>query len=122
MLVSRVLVDQKDDRALPLLAGVLDVAPHHPSALAVRADICLQAGDGSGAVRIFRLALASAGDDPDALIEVALGLSRAGLHGDAVRTAGLAMGRDRSLRARYTLAWVLERRSGFPNRPTSTRC
>ena len=109
VLVSRVLVGQKDQRALPLLAGVLDVAPHHPAALTVRADLCLQAGDGEGAVRNLRLALASAGENPDALIEVALGLSRAGMHADAVRTAGLATDRDRSPRARYTRAFVMEK-------------
>jgi tetratricopeptide (TPR) repeat protein len=114
VLVSRVLIAQKDERALPLLAGVLAAAPHHPSALTVRADLSLQGGDGEAALRDLRLALAAAGENQDALIEVALGLSRAGMHADAVRTAQVAVGRDRNPRARYTLAFVMEKAERYP--------
>jgi tetratricopeptide (TPR) repeat protein len=114
VLLARLLVRRKDEAARPLLDGVLAESPHHPGALVLRAELALEAGDPARAVRDLRLALVAAGEDPGALLDVARGLSRAGLHEDAVRTAQRAIGRDDSPFARYTLAFVLERAERYP--------
>ncbi|MCA9753764.1 MAG: sulfatase-like hydrolase/transferase [Gemmatimonadetes bacterium] len=114
VLLARALAARRDEHALSLVAGVLDVTPRHAGALTLRAELDFEGGDPGAAVDRLRLARAAAGENPEDLVDVALGLSHGGLHAEAVRTAQAARRLDEGPRERYTLAFVLEQAERFP--------
>lgn len=116
VLLARLLLAQHDtEHALEMIEPVLAADPRHAGALAVRSDLASGRNDPAAAVRDLRAALAAAGHRTDDLVAVGAGLSRAGLHGDAIRTVRRAVELgDQSENARYTLAFTLERAERYP--------
>jgi tetratricopeptide (TPR) repeat protein len=115
VLLARLLAAEGDvDSAADLLEPVLAAEPRHAAARAARAELSLLAGDPQGAVEDLRVALATARGTED-YVAVGAGLSRVGLHVDALRAVRVALERgDRSPSTRYTLAFVLERAERYP--------
>lgn len=114
VLIASTLIEQNDARGAEILASLLDVNPNHPGALTWRATVARQKGDAAAAANDLRRAMVHSMQDPEASREVALGLSRAGLHDEAVRCARRVLERDQTPRARYTLAFVMEKAERYP--------
>ncbi len=115
VLLARLVTAEGDhEAAAALLDPVLSAEPMHPGARAARARVALAAGDPEGAVHDLRAALAHA-REPDDLASVGAGLSRLGLHAEALTSIRHAMERgDRCPSTRYTLAFALERAERYP--------
>jgi tetratricopeptide (TPR) repeat protein len=114
IVLARVLARRDARRASTILEPLVLASPHDPDALIAAAEVALARGEPAVARQHYDRALASGADAPEALLDIGRGLSRLGLHREAIKTVLRALDRgDRPPLARYTLAYVLERGERF---------